>query len=96
METEDKKLQEDLTSNKTKKVATAQTPKDQKSKMMRLESAKRVQSQQRIPNSDDIMNVTRDGGSSMGKGPYKNDSPKRQPSRGGTRMAETSVKKPKN
>jgi putative cell wall-binding protein len=73
---EDKKLQEELSSNKTKKVTGAsQTPKEQKSKS-RLESAKRVQSQQRVPNSDDIMNVTRDG-SSMGKGPYKNESPKR-------------------
>lgn len=31
----------------------------------------------------------------MTKG-HKNDSPKRQPSRGGTRMAETTVKKVKN
>jgi hypothetical protein len=39
---EDKKLQEELTSNKTKKVA--QTPKDQKSsKGTRLESAKQQQ-----------------------------------------------------
>jgi hypothetical protein len=38
---EDKKLQEELTSNKTKKVA--QTPKEQKSKGTRLESAKQQQ-----------------------------------------------------
>ncbi len=49
---------------------------------------------QRVPNSDDIMNVTRDGGSQLGRA-KNNESPKRLPSRGG-RIGETSIRKAKN